>query len=134
MKKCCDCKQIKPLSEFHRATSRRDGRGQNCKDCQRARNRAFQLRPHRRLYRYVHSAKVRGLEFTLTPEQFMQFFDANCFYCGTLIEGIGLDRRDNSIGYVASNCIPCCKYCNYMKRDMSESEFIARCKAIAAKV
>jgi hypothetical protein len=45
----------------------------------------------------------------------------------------GIDRRDNSVGYLISNCAPCCKNCNLAKRDMSEAEFLRWVARIATK-
>jgi len=36
----------------------------------------------------------------------------------------GIDRVDNSKGYISSNCVPCCKVCNIAKRDLSQDKFI----------
>jgi len=35
----------------------------------------------------------------------------------------GIDRVDNSLGYVKENCKSCCFRCNKIKRDMSLEEF-----------
>jgi hypothetical protein len=35
----------------------------------------------------------------------------------------GIDRIDSSIGYILSNCRPCCRTCNVAKSDLSETEF-----------
>lgn len=36
----------------------------------------------------------------------------------------GIDRVDNSLGYVADNCVPCCEACNRAKLQMSSTDFI----------
>ena len=36
----------------------------------------------------------------------------------------GLDRVDNEKGYTIDNVVPCCKHCNYAKRNRSVEEFI----------
>lgn len=66
----------------------------------------------------------------------------NCFYCdkkpvledsgnGTLGEYNGVDRVDNKIGYLEDNCVPCCRTCNYMKKNMDIASFIRKCTEIA---
>jgi len=35
----------------------------------------------------------------------------------------GLDRIDNTKGYVIDNVVPCCGHCNLMKRGMTVLEF-----------
>lgn len=36
----------------------------------------------------------------------------------------GIDRIDSNIGYIESNCVPCCKFCNIAKSDRSVDEFL----------
>ncbi len=42
----------------------------------------------------------------------------------------GVDRVDNSVGYILSNCVPCCVVCNFMKHKLSAEEFINKVKSI----
>lgn len=42
----------------------------------------------------------------------------------------GIDRVDNSLGYILSNVVSCCKICNYMKKDLSEQEFQDQCERV----
>jgi hypothetical protein len=90
-----------------------------------------------RLYtRYKGSAKRRGYVFSLDREEFGKLVKSDCYYCGqpprtrmkveyggTILYN-GIDRRDNSIGYVPENCVSCCECCNRAKLAMSESEFL----------
>jgi hypothetical protein len=89
------------------------------------------------------SAIVRGLDFSLTAEEFSRLTQSSCFYCGdspaqvkrTVFEEIvlnGIDRVDNNLGYSKENTVPCCKPCNFMKREMSWSDFTERCARIAS--
>lgn len=45
----------------------------------------------------------------------------------------GIDRTDNSTGYILENCIPCCDICNYMKNDLSKDKFIYKISKIYKK-
>lgn len=93
---------------------------------------------------YKKSAQVRGISFELAKSDCEELFEQNCFYCdssparerkvhknqnepgredGFLYNGI--DRRNNELGYTLENCVPCCSRCNYAKRDIDESEFVA---------
>lgn len=72
---------------------------------------------------YKKSAKKRNLEFTLSDEQCMEFFEKSCYYCNTPYKGLGIDRVNNKEGYVYENCKPCCYTCNLMKRVMTFDEF-----------
>lgn len=86
---------------------------------------------------YEKSAAERGLEFALSEEQARDLISSSCHYCGieppdkTLpnLQGSyrrhGIDRADNAVGYVLSNCVPCCIACNFAKSDKSEAEFRA---------
>ena len=80
--------------------------------------------------RYRGSAKKRGYDFNISQETMDSFFMSNCHYCNMIIPSIGLDRVENSIGYVISNIVPCCAVCNRMKRTESRDEFINKCRAI----
>jgi len=81
-------------------------------------------------------AKRRGIAWELSKEQVREIAVRDCFYCGRKPEqfrrrsdlnGIftynGIDRIDNSKGYVVGNVVSCCKRCNYAKRDMTADEF-----------
>jgi hypothetical protein len=86
--------------------------------------------------RYKAGAKVRNLEFNLSNEEFKSFIFSNCKYCGvapmifyktkTANGGVtynGIDRIDNTLNYTISNCVTCCKDCNYAKGSMSLDEW-----------
>jgi len=91
------------------------------------------------LYVYKRNAKMRGFEWSLTVAQFRQLTSGPCFYCGiepaqmkysesedtgTYIYN-GIDRLDNTNGYILDNCVPCCGICNYAKANRHVSEFLA---------
>lgn len=80
---------------------------------------------------YRASAKWRGYECSLTDEEFHAFFSLECFYCG--LPGGGIDRYDNNVGYILENCVPCCRHCNYAKRDRTVTEFLAWIDALALR-
>ena len=92
---------------------------------------------------YRYRARRGGLIWNLADEQAIGLFQSNCYYCGcspsnetkwetyTRYIHNGIDRLDNDIGYVRTNCVPCCKECNYMKRTMLEEDFIGQCIRIA---
>jgi hypothetical protein len=71
------------------------------------------------------SAKKRGMECTLSFQEYIEIISLPCFYCrGSLPkEGSGIDRINSDIGYVQGNCRSCCTACNRAKSDMTESEF-----------
>ena len=78
---------------------------------------------------YVKSALARNKAFELTLEEFNTFkIDAYCTYCGS--PSLGIDRVENSIGYIMSNCVPCCGQCNRMKYTGTTEEFLEQVKKI----
>lgn len=80
---------------------------------------------------YKRAAKARGIEFKLTLDDFKRHWQMNCFYCGDAIKTIGLDRIDNSVGYVDGNVVPACALCNRAKLTASPEVFIEMCMKIA---
>jgi len=93
--------------------------------------------------RYTKAARKRGLVWELTDEVFDILMAGSCFYCGQLPSNTktrrsgnfqynGIDRKDNSIGYVATNVVSCCRICNRAKSDLGLEEFIQWVKQVAA--
>uniref|UniRef100_A0A6C0BPT8 Uncharacterized protein n=1 Tax=viral metagenome TaxID=1070528 RepID=A0A6C0BPT8_9ZZZZ len=82
-------------------------------------------------YVYETRAKENNLEFTLTKFEFSNLVQRSCYLCGQT-PGIncGIDRVNNSLGYVFQNCQACCATCNYMKRDSQYQDFMALCTSI----
>jgi hypothetical protein len=72
---------------------------------------------------YRRVARDKGLPWEFSKDQFRVFVKAPCGYCG-IDESKGIDRINNSLGYVLTNCRSCCKTCNYAKNTMSEQEFV----------
>jgi len=86
---------------------------------------------------YRLEARKRGLPFELTHEQCEHLFLEKCFYCKvppsqsasfghrrqyTIVHN-GIDRVDNTKGYLLGNVVPCCKTCNSAKGTLSLSDF-----------
>lgn len=82
-----------------------------------------------RIYAYKRGAKRRNLIWDLSDMQIDEIITKPCYYCGEM-ENIGIDRVDNKIGYIVSNCVPCCYPCNLMKSDFTKEFFIKHCKKI----
>lgn len=86
---------------------------------------------------YIKNSERRGISFDLTIEQAEVFFQGNCYYCGVKPSNVyrkteidsgdytynGIDRVDSNSGYSASNCVSCCKYCNFAKLNRTQKEF-----------
>ena len=54
----------------------------------------------------------------------IELFESKCNYCNRIIGYNGIDRIDSSKSYDKSNCVSCCKNCNFMKSVKSIDEFI----------
>ena len=91
----------------------------------------YHKQPKYKYARYEYNAIKRGLVFELTIDEFNSFWNTNCSYCNEPIQGIGIDRKDNNIGYTKENCIPCCTICNFMKHTLSHKDFINKCLQIS---
>lgn len=85
---------------------------------------------------YRKSAKKRGYTFRISFADFLKITQRNCYYCGgnpaalahsskgkTVYRYNGLDRVHNRRGYTLNNVVPCCKTCNYAKRDSPLAQF-----------
>jgi len=97
----------------------------------------------RLLYKYKQGARKRALEWRLTDDEARHMFHQPCHYCGLPPQGTfslgypestirynGIDRVDNTEGYVPGNVVACCKYCQYMKRDLTLDFFLQQVEKI----
>lgn len=77
----------------------------------------------------------RGLKFLLTELEWDRLIRQPCYLCGySQVEGIGLDRVDNTIReYNLDNSKPCCGSCNAMKNEMNYEDFINHVRKVAEK-
>lgn len=99
---------------------------------------------------YKRGALDRGLAWQLSDEEFCAMLVRDCVYCGkapsnrrrvnrrssrkpeySYVLYSGVDRVDNSLGYLPGNCAPCCSDCNMMKRGMPAEKFVEQCMAVA---
>lgn len=83
-----------------------------------------------RLLSYKRSALSRSITWELSNEEFQAFWNKPCYYCGTKIIGVGIDRVNPKEGYTSINTVPCCSQCNTMKLDYSRKEFLTKIKQI----
>lgn len=92
---------------------------------------------------YRKEASDSNRVFELTKEYFRELILSDCYYCGDppsnvrkmpRVNGVlvynGVDRIDNSIGYVLGNVRPCCKDCNFLKGFRSEGILLDKVKKI----
>jgi hypothetical protein len=95
----------------------------------RAHQRKYQLTDRGRWSTYRASAKRRGLVWQLTFAEFQVLIHSPCAYHGTP-ESNGIDRLSPDKGYTVENSVACCAQCNYMKLDMTATEFLSHVAAI----
>lgn len=87
---------------------------------------------------YKRAAEYRELLFDLSIDEFEYITQKPCYYCGIEPKQTtrdknsfgqyiynGIDRIDNSKGYILKNCVPCCGACNKAKLNMTIDEFYA---------
>src|SRR5208282_2353155 len=87
---------------------------------------------------YQWNAGQHGREFTLSDTEFEALIFGKCFYCAAepkqqyascrgnklTIKLNGVDRIDNSKGYIPEDCVSCCRVCNHAKHSMTAEAFI----------
>lgn len=87
---------------------------------------------------YKRHACTKGVSYALTDRQALNIMRKPCHYCGVGCSNFmrlsgpqqgflytGIDRRNNDVGYLPRNCVPCCSLCNRAKSTRAEKEFIA---------
>lgn len=117
-------------------------------ECRHKKKSKFDHVADKAYWAYKRGAKTRGLVFDIGIDFFAKMSSLPCSYCGRSgvnrmnvrraslgdIEPVsynGIDRVDSSIGYVESNCVPCCGECNRAKSDMSAEHFVDLCRMVA---
>lgn len=75
---------------------------------------------------YIRGAESRSLAFELSYDDFDGLVKKECHYCNVspAKAEMGVDRKDNKVGYLKSNCLPACKWCNMAKGKMSYVAFL----------
>jgi hypothetical protein len=131
----CDCGTERRVL----AKSLRSGQSRSCGCLNRdIYKKELGLSAETTLYRSYksRSAKARGLTWEISREEFSKIIKLPCYYCGHLPSNIwkaqsgngdcvynGLDRKDNTLGYILSNVVPCCYVCNRAKKDIPYQQF-----------
>lgn len=137
----CDCGGTKTASGWRIKSGLVKSCGCARKDADKTRNIGKRLEKglscaRRVIGYYKRNAENRNIQFDLSEEECLTLFKQNCLYCnrppfnvisyksyhGSLVY-TGIDRKDNTKGYITNNSVPCCKDCNYMKRELTFEEF-----------
>lgn len=107
-------------------------------------------RPYEAIFNELYRAKrIHLQEVVLSYEDFIEIISTKeCHYCHTSMfwfphvknkgkdipgsRAYQIDRKDNNIGYIKDNCVPCCWTCNRLKAEVfSYEEFLEIGKLIA---
>lgn len=140
--KCvCECGNKNEVVGF----ALRYGRAKSCGKCPRE---PYNKNPDRqkviwnKLYTYLKQRSKRYGKIDINYEKFKEISILPCTYCGLdysnlakdnakgnrfhsdiIVRFNGLDRIDSTKGYTNDNVVPCCKYCNVAKNDLTTKEY-----------
>lgn len=149
---CNVCHVEKDYSEFHKIKKGGEAVRETCKECRKDEKKEYLSRDYviekqktfyqdhkvrirkylnehywtlnGQFHNYKKRAKRDNINFEIVEKDCIPFYNTKCYYCGGNIKGLGIDRLDNTKGYIIENIVPCCKQCNYMKYVMNKDEFI----------
>jgi hypothetical protein len=124
----CGCMKREASTEIIKEAQRK--RWSNYEPGESSFNRAYRT--------YCQNAENRGYAFKLSKEQFRDITQQDCHYCGAPPSNVcksrgdtgeylynGIDRLDNTKGYVIGNFAACCDKCNKAKHTMSYKEYVS---------
>lgn len=138
MKKCSKCGEIKELSEYHIDRQKRGGHRPDCRTCHIKRGKLKHAAITSRFSALKGGARKRDYPVEIDKYDYAYIIATQfCKYCGdlpwSLINGAsGIDRVNNSLGYVLGNVVACCGICNMAKGTFaSDVEFEAHILKIA---
>ena len=136
----CECGVEKAIRGTDVSSGKTKSCGCNRYTCKKSHTLPVGIAAFNSLYlAYKSNARSRGLDFELTKQEFSELTTKPCKYCGvepykywkggcgklTPYVYNGVDRLENSVGYIRSNSVPCCCICNKAKHAMSLSDFMA---------
>lgn len=86
--------------------------------------------PRWRYNYYRAHARKANRDFTISLEYFTRLINQKCFYCGRQNLQMGIDRINNSLGYILNNVRTACQRCNMAKGKMAEEDFYEMCRLV----
>ena len=125
-KTCKRCSEFKSLDSFSSLPNPPYFRSE-CKGC-------HNFKPARRYGSYKEKAARAKIPFELSMNQFIYFWNLDCYYCDSQITSTRLNLINNSAGYILSNVVSCCRQCQKFKGDLSHQKFINLCSTISNNV
>ena len=137
-RECIKCKEIKRFTDFYK-----DGKYKRniCKVCSKRQLISYRRLPNTYAYWYgklnniKNSAKTKGIEFTLTYDDYEELRnEEECYFCKTDCDLVGLTRIDRQKGYTFENTKLICRICrrfhNYTKPPLNEKEMLMIGKSV----
>jgi hypothetical protein len=143
----CECGNNVLVSSGSLRRTLREGYKTGCGKCKHSQRRHNADKNETAFYTlygsYKSSAKLRGLDFLLTEDEFKKLTSGDCIYCNDTPSKLfftenkdghykynGIDRVDPKLGYVLNNCVSACTECNLMKQSLTKDDFIKKVKKI----
>ena len=88
----------------------------------------------KRYQRVKYRAKKYNRVFSLTRGQCDELYNQEkCYYCEEVTDMPSIDRVNNDVGYIISNCVMSCMDCNMLKGSLKPVDK-TRMKAILSKI
>lgn len=127
------------------------GTSTQCRDCGRkaagkTRTKPYGVAAINAVYStYYEHAVARNYIWNITKDDFSKLIFQPCYYCGAppsqIVKGCvhavlynGVDRVDNSKGYIAGNLVTACGICNRWKSNMNVESFLKHAQRIVSRV
>jgi hypothetical protein len=142
----CKCKLCNRIYEVS-SSCLTGGLSKRCRPCGHRKIFTEGLGTRNRVwFSYLEGARIRNITFKLSKKMFLDLCDGDCVYCGdppNMTEksrhGMGnylhngIDRVDNTKGYLKENCVTCCKICNQMKHALGKEAFLTHIAKIYSR-
>jgi hypothetical protein len=134
-RQCNQCKETKPLDCFG-STEYSRKHEYICKICRAKLSHARMRTTKGQFAACKHIAKRRKLEWNISEEEYTELRKMKCHYCYESLNetGTGLDRKDNSKGYILDNVVPCCCHCNRTRSDHFTYEEMLRLAVLIREI
>lgn len=84
---------------------------------------------------YKSRANKKNIEFKLNQYIFFTILHTQCYICGKngINNELGIDRINNTVGYVEGNVAACCWECNKAKGKLDSIKFLQWLKRLQPK-
>lgn len=162
-KRCCRCRVLKLLTEFHKDRCNKDGLSYECKTCKAQYRLSYYKRNRGRILRRQREDTIKnpwrmwakgtisyhrthGIKVDLTMDQLESIARPvkRCYICGHKLawgkagggpsfDSPSLDRIDNGQTINLDNIAILCNQCNITKGNRTMKKFIDYCERIAIK-